>query len=87
MSNKLMGLLKAMAGTGLSVSGDTEDILVLSNVHTAEDAENITISGIDEELGAVIFNLVKSNIATITSFFEDIEVHTTDGKLVLIEEF
>jgi hypothetical protein len=82
--NLLMGLLSNIRN--ISISGDTE-IYVISDVHTSEDTENITITGLDEELEAVNFNILKSSIANISTFCNDIELHMTDNKLILVSEF
>jgi hypothetical protein len=83
MSKKLMGLLKGIKGN-ISISGDTDNIYVISNIHCDEDAQNVIISGADEELGNVNFRISKDNIVDVRSLFDEIEVLTEDNNLFII---
>lgn len=94
MLKNLVELLKNMSS--LSISGDVkndEGIKVFCNVAVVEDAENIKISGLNDQLEDDCFIINFSNVIDISieneleDYFKDVYLYLKDGSEVLIESF
>lgn len=90
MLKNLVSVLKNMSS--LSISGDVQDIKVLSNVKVTEDAENIIVLGVNEELEEDYFIIAANNIIDVQTdelddYFMDIDIYSGDGSRLCIESF
>jgi hypothetical protein len=87
--NQLLNLLRGKRN--LSLSGDT-DLKVLSDIHVKDSENKIFIIGTglneyEEEISDSFIIDLNSIDYISDSFFDNIELHTRNGKLILIEGF
>ncbi len=88
LKNQLVNLLKSVVN--LSLSGNVEEIKVLSDI-TVKDSENtifIMGTGLNEyeEVLNDSYSIDLNTVIGITTSCGDIELHTTDG-LILLSAF